>query len=318
VLVLRRNAPVLEPLIAEFRKLGGEAEVFEDTGTAHLAIESNRVLSGREVEGLSVKTKERDEGVDLDVELAPGCVIEKPVHMCFGVMKDKGVQRLNIKVTLREDASAEFIAHCMFPSARKVLHEMDAEVLLARGASMKYNEVHFHGIHGGVEVKARARVEAGPRARYSADFSLLNGLVGKLGLDYSVKADRYSVVELTARVFGHERDLIDINEAVVLDGEGARSIIKTRVALEGEARAEVRGMTEGRAPHARGHVDCTEILKDSAMAYAVPVVSVTNPMAKVTHEAAIGSVDKAQMETLCARGLTPEEAVDVIVKGLLG
>lgn len=44
---------------------------------------------------------------------------------------------------------------------------------------------------------------------------------------------------------------------------------------------------------------------------------VSHPLAKVTHEAAIGSVDKRQMETLMAHGLTPEEAVDVIVKGVL-
>ena len=39
--------------------------------------------------------------------------------------------------------------------------------------------------------------------------------------------------------------------------------------------------------------------------------------AKVTHEAAIGSIDKKQMQTLMARGLSEEEAVDVIVKGVL-
>jgi Fe-S cluster assembly scaffold protein SufB len=60
-----------------------------------------------------------------------------------------------------------------------------------------------------------------------------------------------------------------------------------------------------------------EIVKDRAVAKAVPIVNVTNPLAKVTHEAAIGSVDKRQMETLMAHGLTPEEAVDVIVKGIL-
>ena len=47
-------------------------------------------------------------------------------------------------------------------------------------------------------------------------------------------------------------------------------------------------------------------------------MNVTNPLAKVTHEAAIGSVDKRQLETLMAHGLTPEEAVDMIVKGILG
>jgi len=39
--------------------------------------------------------------------------------------------------------------------------------------------------------------------------------------------------------------------------------------------------------------------------------------AKVTHEAAIGSVDKKQLETLMSRGLDESEAVDVIVRGLL-
>jgi hypothetical protein len=49
----------------------------------------------------------------------------------------------------------------------------------------------------------------------------------------------------------------------------------------------------------------------------VPIVNVTSPLAKVTHEAAIGTVDQRQMETLMAHGLNPEEAVDVIVKGIL-
>jgi len=40
-------------------------------------------------------------------------------------------------------------------------------------------------------------------------------------------------------------------------------------------------------------------------------------VAKVTHGAAIGRVDQRQLETLMARGLSPKEAVDVIVRGIL-
>ena len=36
-----------------------------------------------------------------------------------------------------------------------------------------------------------------------------------------------------------------------------------------------------------------------------------------SNEAAIGSVDKKQVETLMAGGLTEAEAVDVVVKGML-
>jgi len=46
-------------------------------------------------------------------------------------------------------------------------------------------------------------------------------------------------------------------------------------------------------------------------------VVVNDETAKVTHEAAIGSIDKKQLETLMARGLTEDEAVDVIVQVML-
>ena len=87
--------------------------------------------------------------------------------------------------------------------------------------------------------------------------------------------------------------------------------------LEGDASAEITGITEAHAKGARGHVDCMEIVQGRAQASAIPIVKVFHPEAKVTHEAAIGSVDKKELETLMARGLTPEQAVELIVSGIL-
>jgi Fe-S cluster assembly scaffold protein SufB len=220
-------------------------------------------------------------------------------------------------VTLEKNSSAHFIAHCIFPKAEKVRHIMDAVVTIGKGAEMRYSETHYHGLYGGIEVVPKAFVRIADSGRYFADFTLTTGRVGTLDIDYSVEAGENAVTELTARVFGHGNDDIKIKEKVVLAGKNSRSIIKSRVAIEDDARAEVTGITEGNAAGARGHVDCMEIVKDRAVAKAIPIVNVTNPLAKVTHEAAIGSVDKRQMETLMAHGLTPEEAVDVIVKGIL-
>jgi hypothetical protein len=44
---------------------------------------------------------------------------------------------------------------------------------------------------------------------------------------------------------------------------------------------------------------------------------VTHPLAHVTHEAALGSVDSLQLQTLMARGLAEEQAVETIIEGLL-
>ncbi|MFO7946808.1 MAG: SufD family Fe-S cluster assembly protein, partial [Armatimonadota bacterium] len=66
-----------------------------------------------------------------------------------------------------------------------------------------------------------------------------------------------------------------------------------------------------------GHVDCREIIQDNGVARAVPIVEVRHPQAHVTHEAAIGSVDSKQLQTLLSRGLSEDEAEDLIIQGLL-
>lgn len=64
-------------------------------------------------------------------------------------------------------------------------------------------------------------------------------------------------------------------------------------------------------------MDCAEIIQGNVQAKAIPIVNVTNEFAKVTHEAAIGRIDKKQVETLMSRGLEEEEAIDIVVSGML-
>jgi Fe-S cluster assembly scaffold protein SufB len=307
----------LEELTTCFSSAGGDVKALTDAGFAHLAASEHRILSSRTVQGLEVDARETRRGIAAKITVKKGVKLEHPVHMCFGVLHRKGTQRIDMDVTLEAGASASFIAHCLFPKAEKVRHIMNATVTVGESAEMHYAETHYHGPYGGVVVLPKLAVTVAAKGRYFSGFTLTTGRVGKLAIDYVVEAAEDAVTELTARVFGHGTDDISIREKVLLAGKNARGLIKTRVAIEDDAHAEVTGITEGNAAGARGHVDCMEIVKDRAVARAVPIVQVNDPGAKVTHEAAIGSVDKRQMETLMAHGLTPAEAVDVIVKGML-
>lgn len=307
----------LDELMNAYGNAGGDKAILDSNEIAHLVASGHKLLSMKSVEGLEVDAKETLTGVAANVTVKEGIKIKNPVHLCFGVLHKRGTQKIRMDIKLEKNSSAHFIAHCIFPNAEKVRHIMDAVVDIGEGAEMRYSETHYHGLYGGIEVIPKSVVKIGKNGRYFTDFTLTTGRVGKLGMDYTVEAGENAVTELTARVFGHANDDINIKEKVVLAGKNSRSIIKTRVAIEDDAQAEVTGITEGSAEGARGHVDCMEIVKDRAVAKAIPIVNVTNPLAKVTHEAAIGSVDKRQMETLMAHGLTPEEAVDVIVKGIL-
>ncbi len=307
----------LDELMKAYGDAGGDKAILESSEIAHLIASGHKLLGMRSVEWLEVNAKETIAGISAEVMVKEGIKIKNPVHLCFGVLHKKGTQKINMDLRLGANSSAYFIAHCIFPNEEKVRHIMNAVIHIGDGAEMRYSETHFHGVYGGIEVVPKAVVKVGKKGRYFGDFTLITGRVGQLAIDYTVEAGENAVTELVARVFGHAVDDIKIKDTVLLAGRNARGLIKTRVAIEDQAKAEVTGITEGNAAGARGHVDCMEIVKDNAVAKAIPIVQVNDPLAKVTHEAAIGSVDKRQLETLMAHGLSPEEAVDVIVKGML-
>lgn len=296
---------------------GEEENILEDPQIAHLFISGNEVVGARDLPGLEVKARQIDEGVDVKIKLNEGVKIEKPVHMCFGVLPETGVQKIILEVNLERNSSIDILAHCTFPFAKDVRHIMDADITVGEGASYKYTERHIHSSSGGVSVYPEARINLKENATFKTDFELLKGRVGLIDINYQTLCDKESTMEMTARVDGKKDDRIKIREIGHLKGERSTGVLTTRVALRDNATAEVYNELVADAPYARGHVDCKEIVQDKSRAKAVPVVEVKHPRAHVTHEAAIGSVDSKQLQTLMSRGLSEEEATDLIIKGIL-
>ena len=293
-------------------------ELRGQTDVARIEIHGNRVLGVHRVSGLEVDAKERKDGIEAKIVVAQGTVIPKPIHVCFGILPEEGWQQIILRVEVEPEAKAAVLAHCTFPNARRIGHEMHAELSIGRNADYAYLERHVHGPAGGVLVWPLSRVHVAEGARYRTEFELLRGRVGELDMRVEVTGETSSVSEVAARIYGAGDDRITINETTTLVGEHARGVLMTNIALRDTAHAKVYNTLRASAAYARGHVDCKEIVQDQAVAEAVPVVEVRHPKARVTHEAAIGGVDSKQLETLMSRGLTEDEAVDLIIRGLLG
>lgn len=292
-------------------------KALQDEEIAHLAIDLNQVASKRLVPGLTVETEELHHGVAVNMVVAEDVQIDRRVHLCFGVSRQQAVQRIDMDVTLEPNAAMSVLSHCIFPRAVDVEHVMDVRIHLGENASYRYDEKHIHSNQGGMAVYPSAEVEPEPNARFATVFELIKGRVGELDIDYAITGHEQSTLEMTSKVSGRGDDSIKINERGDLVGEGARGVLNSRVAVREDARAEVYNQLRATAPYARGHVDCKEIIKDNGTATAIPIVEVQHPLAHVTHEAAIGSVDTKQLQTLMARGLNEDEATERIIEGLL-
>lgn len=299
-------------------RTGGSAAALRNPRIARLVVHQNRVLGLNALPGLTMDAEPLPDGIRAHVEVAPGTVLPDPVHLCFGVLPKEGVQRILATFRIGEGASAQFWAHCAFPNAERVQHLMEASIEVGGGARMAYTEVHYHGPYGGTEVCPKAVIRVHKGGQYVSEFKLVQGRVGLLSLDYVVHLGEGAVAELVAKVHGKGEDRIFLREALHLEGPYARGLVKSRIVLQDRAQAEFTGEAVGIGPYSRGHIDCTEILWGAeARASAVPKLLVVDERAKLTHEAAIGSIDRKELETLMARGLTEEEAVATVVRGLL-
>ncbi len=307
----------LNDMMEAYNQAGGDPQNLQLPEVATLVVSANKVLTSHEIPGIHFHAEPLEQGIKARISVEPGARIEKPVHLCFGVIPEEGVQEIIADYDIGAGAQVSFLAHCSFPNAIKVQHRMQACIRIGREASLNYTEEHYHGPHGGIEVRPHAEVIVEEGGKFITTFSLTRGRVGLIDLDYLVKVASRGTVEMTTKAYGTHDDHIRVQEVVKLEGPKARGLTKTRVAVRNQAISEVYTAMEGNAPGARGHMDCTEIVRDGAEARNTPLVIVRDDQAQVTHEAAIGTVNRKELESLLARGLDEEQAVDLIIRGMI-
>jgi Fe-S cluster assembly scaffold protein SufB len=322
VSALRQRDPAwardFEAIQRAYEQAGGKVSALESDRMASVVVSGNRVLAANEIQGVHIEAEETDTGVRARISVDPGTRVEYPVHLCFGMIPEDGLQEIVPLFEIGEDAEVGFLAHCTFPNALDLRHVMDGQIRVGPGATMRYTEAHYHGPHGGIQVVPTSLVTVGEGGHFENEFNLTHGRVGRMEIRIEVDVAAEGVVDLVTKVYGSGDDSIQVEEVVRLNGPGARGVTKTRVAVRDRAVGEVTTTAEGNAPGARGHMDCTEIVRGAAVARNVPIVVVRDDRARVTHEAAIGSVGSKELETLMARGLDEDDAVDVIIRGMLG
>lgn len=310
-------AQEFEAILKAYEQAGGKPAMLQTPQIASAVISANRVLAVNLVEGVEIEAEELEHGVRARIFVAPGVKMAYPVHLCLGMIPSEGIQEIIPHFEIGAGAEVGFLAHCTFPNAINLKHVMDARIHVGPGATMYYRERHYHGEYGGIEVLPTTHAYVDEGGRLESEFSLTHGRVGRLEIRYEADVTARGVVEVVVKAYGFGNDRISVNEVVRLNGAGARGLIKTRAAVRDRAVSEVYTTTEGNAPGAVGHMDCTAIVRDQAEARNVPTVIVHDDEARVTHEAAIGSVNRKELETLMARGLDESEAVDIIIRGML-
>ncbi len=304
--------------ILEAHKLiSGDFKELINLNGPKIIIKENKILKIKNTNGIIIDGKEISGKILVKIIIKEGYKFDTPILMCFEITEEKIDQIIDVEITLEDNSEITLMSFCFFPKS-KTKHIITGKITVGKNAKFTYKEIHFHGEDGGILVKPTIKAIVKEGGVYVSEFNLTKGRIGTLEINVDIDVKKNGVVDITTKTYAVKDDKVIINETVKLSENWGKSIIRSRGAAKDNSEVTLKLKIEGNAPYCKGHIDCAEIIEGKAKVESIPIVIVRDEKARVTHEAAIGSVDKKQVETLMAKGLDEEEAIEIIVRGMIG
>jgi len=283
-----------------------------------IIVREGKILDVREDEGIEIEGGTKDGKIVAKIRVKEGYKFKYPIHVCMGITQDNVEQIIDVEIILEDNSEISLLSHCSFPKGKNLKHIMDGRIKIGKNAKFTYKEFHYHGEEGKILVKPTMKVNIDEGGVYISEFNLTHGRIGVLEINQEVEAKKDSIIDIVTKTYALKDDVVKIDEVVKLNGENAKCMMRSRGAGRDNSKITLKFKIEGNAPYCKGHIDCAEVIKDNAEVESIPIVVVRDETARITHEAAIGSVDRKQLETLMAKGLDEDEATEIIIKGMIG
>ncbi len=252
------------------------------------------------------------------VYVPPGVDVPLPLQAYFRINGENTGQFERTLIVVDEGASVHYIEGCTAPIyATDSLHVAVVEVVAKKGANVRYTTIQnwSNDVYNLVTKRAHAYEDA-----------RVEWIDANTGSKKSVK---YPSIYLRGR--GASADIISV--AVAGEGQhqdtGAKAIhlapdtrsriVSKSVSKDG-GRATYRGSVKVApgATNAVASIRCDALmLDDRSRSDTYPYIDIQEDDTTLTHEATVGKVSQDQIFYLMSRGLTENEAQNLVVQGFL-
>lgn len=249
------------------------------------------------------------------IRTAAGVAVENPVQSCLYLAKEGFSQNVHNVVIAEEGSSLQVITGCATsPHLVSGLHVGISEFYVKKGARLHFTMIHDWGAQVNVRPSTFVHVEEG--GEFISNYISLKP-VGSLQMYPTTHlAGEGAVARFNSVLVASEGCHLDVGSRVVLSAPGTRAEIISRAIAAG-GTIVARGELVGEAPDIKAHLECKGLILKEGLMHAIPELRGYIPGVEMSHEAAVGKIDRGDIEYLMARGVDEEEAVSMIVRGFL-
>lgn len=245
----------------------------------------------------------------------PGVKSSQPVQACLYIASEKFSQHVHNIVIAEENSELHIITGCATaPHLISGLHIGVSEFYVKKGAKLTFTMIHDWGEKVNVRPRTVTRVEEG--GVIISNYISLRP-VGSLQMFPTTYLDGAGAVARFNSVLVASRGShLDVGSRVVLNAPASRAEIISRGITTG-GTIIARGDLIGKVTGVKAHLECKGLILNNGIMHAIPELSGHAPGVEMSHEAAVGKIDKREIEYLMARGLDEESAISTIVRGFL-
>jgi len=230
--------------------------------------------------------------------------------------EDKLAQDVHNIVIAEENSRLNIISGCATgPHVRSGLHVGISEFYVQKGATLIFTMVHNWAEEMAVRPRSAVIVEEG--GTFISNYICLKPARDLQMYPTAILEGKGSVATFNSVLMAPPGSKLDVGSRIILRGEGSRGEVVSRaVSTGGDIIA--RGHLLGETPGIKAHLECQGLLlTPDGLIHAIPELEARTSDLEMSHEAAVGKIDQAEIEYLMARGLSEDEATSLIVKGFL-
>lgn len=247
-----------------------------------------------------------------------GVKVDKPVQSYFRINSERVGQFERTLIIVDDDASIHYVEGCTAPQYSKdSLHAAVVEIYVGKNAKCRYSTVQNWSNNIVNLVTKRALV---------LDNGLMEWIDGNVGSGLNMKYPACVLKGDGAKgttisiAFAANGQYQDTGAKMIHLGRNTTSSIISKSICRSGGVVNYRGTVScgKNAKGARSHVECDTLILDSlSKSDTIPLNRGMNGDMYIEHEATVSKVNEEQLFYLMSRGLTEEEATEMIIMGFI-
>lgn len=247
-----------------------------------------------------------------------GVKVEKPLQSYFRINSEQMGQFERTLIVVDEDASLHYVEGCTAPIyTTDSLHAAVVEIFVRKNAHCRYTTIQNWANNIVNLVTKRALVEEDGHMEW------IDGNIGSgINMKYPaciLKGDRAKGTTISIAFAGKGMNQDTGAKMIHLGKNTTSSIVSKSMSAKG-GKVNYRGIVRHtkNATGAKSNIECDTIIIDGdSTSDTLPYNIVSNNQAMVQHEAKVSKVSEEQLFYLMSRGLSEEEAVEMIIMGFI-